>query len=146
MDASEPIVCSKRKLQVSYGRFITNTKINDSTSCWKEKRRRDDGVVFVSRSQRSHHHRKTQLDEHGQTEHQRPDRVGAQPRTHARLRLCTSAAVLRGDGALPEARLEKYAAPQRHLELSLKTDTWGRAVGVPHSARLIQTPVGGGVK
>lgn len=63
------------------------------------------------RSKGSHCHRKAQLDEHGQTEHQRPDRVRSQPGTHARLRLCTAAAVLCRDGTLPQARLEKYVMP-----------------------------------
>lgn len=73
-------------------------------------------VTFLSsssRSQGSHRHRAAQPDEHGQAEHQGPDRVRPQPRPHAGLGLRAAAAVLCGDGALSEARLEKYALAAR---------------------------------
>lgn len=71
----------------------------------------------TSRSEGPHRHREAQLDEHGETEHQGPDRVRPQPGTHARLRLRSSPAVLRRDGTLSETRVEKYVkhAPRCHL-------------------------------
>ena len=63
---------------------------------------------FPPRSKGPHCHREAQPDEHGQAEHQRPDRVGAEPWPHPRLGLRTSPTVLCGYGALFETRAEKY--------------------------------------
>lgn len=65
------------------------------------------------RPQRPHRHREAEPDEHGQAEHQGSDRVGPEPGPDPGLGLRPPAAVLRGDGALPEARPERYALTPR---------------------------------
>lgn len=50
-----------------------------------------------------------QPHEHDEAEHQNPDPVGPEPGPHPGLRLPSSAAVLRGAGALPQARPERWA-------------------------------------
>lgn len=88
-------------------------------------------VTFLSsssRSQGSHRHRAAQPDEHGQAEHQGPDRVRPQPRPHAGLGLRAAAAVLCGDGALSEARLEKYALAANHAAAAARSNLRQSAV------------------
>ena len=69
----------------------------------------------VHRSQGPHRHREAQPDEHGQAEHQGPDRVGAKPGPNAGLRLRPAPAVLCGDGTLPQTWTEKYVEQENRF-------------------------------